>query len=152
MAHQHLMNSPEKRMKNVKVAKIEVIKSTAPVFDITVEDNHNFITNGGVLSSNCYVLLDEAQNTSVEQMKMFVTRIGVHSQFVVNGDTSQSDLTRNHENGLDYIVRRLRGVHSDINVTQFTNSDVQRSEIVKTILTYLDAPDLNAPERKRHDR
>jgi len=135
-------------MKNVKVAKIEIVDSTDPVFDITVDDNHNFITNGNVLSSNCVVLLDEAQNTTVEQMKMFVTRIGAHSYFVVNGDTSQSDLFKVNENGLDYIVRRLRGVSRDINVTEFTNSDIQRSEIVQTILTYLDGPDLDAPPKQ----
>jgi phosphate starvation-inducible PhoH-like protein len=91
--------------------------------------------------NNAYVILDEAQNTTIEQMKLFVTRIGQFSQFVVNGDISQSDLRGLPENGLEYIVRRLRGRSSEINVIEFNNSDIQRSDIVKTILTYLDTPD-----------
>jgi phosphate starvation-inducible PhoH-like protein len=91
--------------------------------------------------NNSFVILDEAQNTTVEQIKLFVTRIGEYSQFVINGDSSQSDLIRVQENGLDYIVRRLAGKSNKINVVQFMTSDVQRSEIVKTILLHLDGPD-----------
>jgi len=91
--------------------------------------------------NNAYVILDEAQNTTVEQMKLFVTRIGEYSYFVVNGDVSQSDLKGLPENGLEYIVRRLRGKSENIDIIEFSHSDIQRSEIVKTILTHLDGPD-----------
>jgi phosphate starvation-inducible PhoH-like protein len=91
--------------------------------------------------NNCYVILDEAQNTTVEQMKLFVTRIGEFSQFVVNGDISQSDLRGVPENGLEYIVRRLRGRSNHINVIEFGHSDIQRSAMVKEILLHLDGPD-----------
>lgn len=91
--------------------------------------------------NNCYVLLDEAQNTTIEQMKLFVTRIGEYSQFAVNGDSTQSDLKDVHENGLDWIVRKLRGKSAEINVIEFSNHDVVRSEIVRTILQHLDTPD-----------
>lgn len=128
-------------MKSARVTSIEILDSSEDVFDIMVEHNHNFFTNGGVLSSNCYVILDESQNTSIAQMKLFVTRIGEHSQFVVNGDVTQSDLHGQAENGLEWIVRRLRGKSSKINVIEFTHSDIQRSAIVKTILTHLDGPD-----------
>jgi phosphate starvation-inducible protein PhoH and related proteins len=103
--------------------------------------------------NNCFVILDEAQNTTIEQMKLFVTRIGNYSQFVVNGDASQTDLDRSKfpETGLEWISRRLRGVSSDIQVVQFTTSDIVRSEIVKTILTYLDGPDDQPrPRKERH--
>lgn len=99
--------------------------------------------------NNCYVILDEAQNTTIEQMKLFLTRIGEYSQFVVNGDASQSDLRGVPENGLEWAVRKLRGCSKDINVIEFRNSDVVRSEIVKTILTYLDAPEPRAQERQK---
>jgi phosphate starvation-inducible protein PhoH and related proteins len=91
--------------------------------------------------SNCYVLLDESQNTSVEQMKLFITRIGNHSQFAINGDGSQSDLNKNIENGLDWVVRKLRGKMPSINVIEFTSSDVVRSSILSKMIKFLDAPD-----------
>lgn len=102
--------------------------------------------------NNAVVILDEAQNTTVEQMKLFVTRIGEFSYFVVNGDTSQSDLRGVPENGLEYIVRRLRGRSEKISVIEFGHKDIQRSEIVKTILTFIDAPEERAPRStvRRH--
>lgn len=105
---------------------------------------------------HCYVILDEAQNTTVEQMKLFITRIGEHSQFAINGDVSQSDLKLwDGENGLAWITRCLRGVSPDIQVVEFSNSDVVRSEIVKTILTHISNP-VNKPaapaSRERTER
>lgn len=91
--------------------------------------------------NNCYVILDEAQNTTIEQMKLFVTRIGEYSQFAVNGDASQTDLRGVPENGLDWVCRKLRGRSSEINVIEFANKDVVRSEIVREILKHLDAPE-----------
>jgi phosphate starvation-inducible PhoH-like protein len=91
--------------------------------------------------NNSYVILDEAQNTSIEQMKLFITRIGEYSQFTVNGDASQSDLRGVPENGLEWVTRKLRGCSNEINVIEFTNSDVVRSEIVKTILQFIDTPE-----------
>jgi len=97
--------------------------------------------------SNCYVILDEAQNTTIEQMKLFVTRMGEYSQFAVNGDVTQSDLRGVPENGLEWITRKLRGCSEEINVIEFSNSDVVRSEIVKTILKYLDSPESKEKHR-----
>jgi phosphate starvation-inducible protein PhoH and related proteins len=94
-----------------------------------------------------YVLLDEAQNTTIEQMKLFVTRIGEGSQFSVNGDASQSDLRGLSENGLEWVARRLKGVSPDINVVEFFNSDVVRSDIVRTILQHLDTPEPRVSRR-----
>jgi phosphate starvation-inducible PhoH-like protein len=98
--------------------------------------------------NNCYVILDEAQNTTIEQMKLFVTRIGEYSQFAINGDASQSDLRGVPENGLDFIVRKLRGKDGKINVIEFGYSDVVRSNIVRTILQHIDSPD--HAQSKRH--
>jgi phosphate starvation-inducible PhoH-like protein len=98
-----------------------------------------------------YVILDEAQNTTVEQMKLFVTRIGEGSQFAINGDESQSDLRHGTENGLQYITRKLTGVSRNINTIRFTNADCVRSAIVQEILTHLDSPEqAPASRQSRH--
>lgn len=97
--------------------------------------------------NNCFVILDEAQNTTVEQMRMFVTRMGYDSIFAINGDTTQSDLKRPNrydgewENGLSFIIRKLVGRDAKINYIEFSNKDVVRSEMVKKILTFLDSPE-----------
>jgi len=98
--------------------------------------------------TSAYVILDEAQNTTIEQMKLFVTRIGEYSQFCVNGDSSQSDLKGVTENGLEWVTRKLRGASSEIQVIEFSNRDVVRSEIVRTILQHLDSPDPKAKTEK----
>jgi phosphate starvation-inducible PhoH-like protein len=99
--------------------------------------------------NNCYVILDEAQNTSIEQIKLFITRIGEYSQFVINGDVSQSDLRGVPENGLEWITRKLKGRDRNINVVEFTSSDVVRSEILKTILTHIESPDVRKEPQRR---
>ena len=97
--------------------------------------------------NNSYVILDEAQNATVEQMRMFVTRIGYGSQFAINGDVTQSDLEKprsagsDWENGLQWISRKLKGKDSMISYVEFQNRDVVRSEIVRRILTHIDAPE-----------
>lgn len=92
--------------------------------------------------NNAYVILDEAQNTTVEQIKLFVTRIGDGSTFVVNGDVTQSDLkTGRGENGLAWLSRKLRNAGGDIQVVEFENSDVVRSKIVRTLLGLLEKPE-----------
>lgn len=102
--------------------------------------------------NNSYVILDEAQNTTIEQMKLFLTRIGNYSQFAVNGDVGQSDLRGVPENGLEWAVRKLRGRVPSIQVIEFSHSDVVRSEILKTMLRFLDSPDDREvkPRRERH--
>lgn len=99
-----------------------------------------------------YVILDEAQNTTVEQMKLFVTRIGEGSQFAVNGDESQSDLKRLDENGLSWITRKLSGVSRNINVVRFTQEDCVRSAIVKEILQFIDTPEPRNSSRNTEPR
>ena len=105
--------------------------------------------------NNCFVILDEAQNTTPVQMKLFVTRAGNYSTFVVNGDASQCDLDARDlaefggENGLEWITRRLRGRSNKVNIVEFGQRDIQRSELVAELITLLDAPD---DRRHRRDR
>lgn len=85
----------------------------------------------------CFIILDEAQNTTSEQMKMFLTRLGNHSKMVINGDVTQIDLPRRTGNGLrDAVatVGHLRG----ISVVEMTADDVVRNDLVARIIRAYD--------------
>ena len=83
--------------------------------------------------SNAAVILDEAQNTTEMQMKMFLTRLGENSKMVVTGDPTQVDLPRGQGSGLDEAVDILAGVEG-VHTIRFTDKDVVRSELVKRIV------------------
>jgi phosphate starvation-inducible PhoH-like protein len=88
--------------------------------------------------NHAFVILDEAQNTTPEQMKMFLTRIGFGSKCVVTGDVSQIDLPRGQESGLidaERVLRRVRGIAT----TRFTSADVVRHPLVARIVEAYDA-------------
>ncbi len=88
--------------------------------------------------NNAFVILDEAQNTTPEQMKMFLTRIGFGSKCVVTGDISQIDLPRGNLSGLvdaERILRRVKGIAH----THFTSADVVRHPLVARIVDAYDA-------------
>ena len=83
-----------------------------------------------------FIILDEAQNTTPEQMKMFLTRLGFNSKAVVTGDLTQTDLPRGTRSGLAEAVKILEGI-DDIAVHRFTERDVVRHRLVqKIILAY----------------
>jgi len=88
--------------------------------------------------NHAFVILDEAQNTTPEQMKMFLTRIGFGSKCVVTGDVSQIDLPRGTDSGLIDAERVLRHV-SGIATTHFTSADVVRHPLVARIVEAYDA-------------
>lgn len=83
--------------------------------------------------NECFVILDEAQNTSVEQMKMFLTRIGFGSTAVVTGDVTQIDLPKGQRSGLMHVAKVLEDVDG-ITFTWFESKDVVRHPLVKRIL------------------
>jgi phosphate starvation-inducible PhoH-like protein len=83
--------------------------------------------------SDAFVILDEAQNTSVEQMKMFLTRIGFGSVAVVTGDISQIDLPRHQTSGLKHTIQVLKGVPG-IKFVHFEKQDVVRHPLVQSIV------------------
>ena len=85
--------------------------------------------------NNCFVILDEAQNCTFEQLKMVITRLGDNVKLVVSGDSSQSDL--NGKSGLAKIVERLQETE-DVGITRFQGRDVVRSQIVKDVLISLE--------------
>jgi phosphate starvation-inducible PhoH-like protein len=85
-----------------------------------------------------FVILDEAQNTSVEQMKMFLTRIGFGSRAVVTGDVTQIDLPSGKQSGLNNAVRILENVDG-IRFTFFSRKDVVRHPLVQRIVAAYEA-------------
>jgi phosphate starvation-inducible PhoH-like protein len=83
--------------------------------------------------NHAFVILDEAQNTTPEQMKMFLTRIGFGSKAVVTGDTSQIDLPKGMTSGLveaEQVLKRVKGIA----MTRFTSADVVRHPLVARIV------------------
>ena len=94
--------------------------------------------------SNAFVVLDEAQNATCGQMKMFLTRMGEASRMVVTGDITQSDLPRGVKSGLRDAQDTLEGI-DDIKFMYFNNKDVVRHHLVGKII---DAYDNNARERR----
>jgi phosphate starvation-inducible PhoH-like protein len=88
--------------------------------------------------NNAFVILDEAQNTTPEQMKMFLTRIGFGAKAVVTGDVSQIDLPKGQLSGLidaERVLRRVKG----ISMCHFTSADVVRHPLVARIVDAYDA-------------
>lgn len=83
--------------------------------------------------NNSFVILDEAQNTTPEQMKMFLTRLGFGSRAVITGDVTQVDLPRGHKSGLAQAIQIL-GKIDEIHVTKFESKDVVRHQLVQKIV------------------
>ncbi len=88
--------------------------------------------------NSAFIILDEAQNTTVEQMKMFLTRIGFGSRTVVTGDITQVDLPDNRESGLKHVMRVLEGV-AGVNFIHFSSGDVVRHTLVQRIIRAYEA-------------
>ena len=101
--------------------------------------------------NNSFIILDESQNTTLEQMKMFLTRIGFGSRAVVTGDISQIDLPRGARSGLieaERILKRVKGVA----FTRFTSADVVRHPLVQRIVEAYDAAQAAEPDTPRGGR
>ena len=98
---------------------------------------------------NAYIILDEAQNTTPAQMKMFLTRIGFGSKVVITGDASQKDLPAGAKSGLDVATRVLSKIE-DIGFCTLTSKDVVRHPLVQKIVKAYD--DFEAREKARSSR
>jgi phosphate starvation-inducible PhoH-like protein len=90
--------------------------------------------------ANSFIILDEAQNTTPTQMKMFVTRLGENSRMAVTGDPSQIDLPLGAKSGLNDALETLKGV-TGVTVTEFTDADVVRHPLVTRIVRAYNAKD-----------
>ena len=98
--------------------------------------------------NHSFIILDEAQNTTPEQMKMFLTRIGFGTKAVITGDVTQIDLARGQKSGLVESARILAGVRG-IAFRHFTSADVVRHPLVQKII---DAYDREAAKRAAPER
>ena len=124
-----------------------------PLYDALQEilgfDMYQKFTNNGVIEvaplaymrgrtlSDAFIILDEAQNTTGKQMKMFLTRLGFNSRMVITGDLSQIDLPRGIKSGLSEAVEILSGVKG-IGISELESADVVRHEVVSRIVDAYD--------------
>ena len=98
--------------------------------------------------NNSFVILDEAQNTWILQMKMLLTRLGYDSKAVITGDVTQIDIDRPEESGLVHVSRILEGIKG-IHFSYFTERDVVRHPLVMEIIKAYDADERAGNERRR---
>lgn len=96
---------------------------------------------------NAFIILDEAQNTTPAQMKMFLTRIGFGSKVVITGDLSQKDLPDGQRSGLEHALKVLEKVE-EIGVSKLTSQDVVRHPLVQKIVKAYDAYEVKTNQRK----
>lgn len=95
-----------------------------------------------------FIILDEAQNTTGEQMKMFLTRLGLRSKMVVTGDITQIDLPDGKKSGLKTVINILKDV-DDISIVKFTQKDVVRHKLVQDIIKAYERYDEKKTNNKR---
>ena len=85
---------------------------------------------------NCFMILDEAQNATFEQLKMFITRIGWDSKAVINGDIDQTDLLNKDRGGLEEFLERLEDIVG-VGIAELTDEDIIRNPIISKVLNAL---------------
>lgn len=128
------------------------------MYDFMGPDSYTRLTERGIIEvaplaymrgrtlSDAFIIMDEAQNTTSEQMKMFLTRIGFHSRVVVTGDVTQTDLPFGKKSGLSEAIRLLRDI-PDIGIIELTGRDIVRHELVQRIVEAYEASSRSVPER-----
>lgn len=99
---------------------------------------------------NAFIILDEAQNTTQPQMKMFLTRLGFGSKAIINGDVTQVDLPKGKMSGLDHAVSILKDV-AGIETVRFNKSDVVRHALVKRIIASYEKDEAKTKKSFNHD-
>ena len=100
---------------------------------------------------NAFIILDEAQNTTPAQMKMFLTRIGFGSKVVITGDSTQKDLPRDATSGLDVAVSVVKNLE-DISICRLTSRDVVRHPLVQRIVKAYEEYEQKQEQKKSHTR
>jgi phosphate starvation-inducible PhoH-like protein len=100
---------------------------------------------------NCFVIMDEAQNTTTSQLKMFLTRLGPSAKAIITGDLSQVDLPRNQQSGLRRAVNLLSPIKG-IGTIRLTAEDVVRHRLVKSIIKAYEAADEDEERGRFSDR
>jgi phosphate starvation-inducible PhoH-like protein len=96
---------------------------------------------------NAFVILDEAQNATVSQLKMFLTRMGVNSKFIMTGDSTQIDLPKKSESGMLQAMRILSGIEG-VSIIKFDERDIVRHKLVKKIVKAYENEEQSPPSPK----
>ena len=129
------------------------------LFDMLgVETYHKYVEKGNIeiaplaymrgrTLDDSFIILDEAQNTTKEQMKMFLTRLGFNSKMVITGDITQIDLPSGAKSGLKDCLRILRGI-DDIAQCKFNEKDVVRHRLVQDIIKAYEKNEVTRNDRK----
>jgi phosphate starvation-inducible PhoH-like protein len=99
--------------------------------------------------NNAFILLDEAQNTTTMQIKMFLTRMGPSSKVIITGDKSQIDLPKKQQSGLIEALRILKGIKG-IGFVELESNDVLRHKLVKDIIHAYDKHTSNDHDQPRN--
>jgi phosphate starvation-inducible PhoH-like protein len=99
---------------------------------------------------NAFVILDEAQNATISQLKMFLTRMGVNSKFIMTGDTTQIDLPRKSDSGLLMAMRILTNIEG-ISIIKFGEDDIVRHKLVKRIVRAYENDEIEAEKLKKNN-
>ena len=119
------------------------------LLDVGQEEGYRYLVmeymRGRTLNDS-FIILDEAQNTSCEQMKMFLTRMGFNSKMVITGDVTQIDLPSDKPSGLKEALRILDGI-DDIAICRLTGADVVRHALVQKIIAAYEQDD---KQREKH--
>lgn len=132
----------------------DALEDMIPIEKLKNYQEHNIIEIAplaymrGRTLNNAFVLLDEAQNTTAMQMKMFLTRMGPNSKVIVTGDGSQVDLPRHQKSGLSESVRLLSNVKG-IATVELTTKDVVRHRLVKSIINAYDKEQTKSDKSKK---
>jgi phosphate starvation-inducible PhoH-like protein len=93
---------------------------------------------------DAFVILDEAQNATISQLKMFLTRMGISSKFIMTGDATQIDLPKRSESGLIQAMRILADIEG-ISIIRFDERDIVRHKLVKMIVRAYEKEENNPP-------
>ena len=133
------------------VKHIENVGTTETVCIRVAAPDHLYITDDFIVTHNtlndAFIILDEAQNTTSEQMKMFLTRMGFNSKVVVTGDITQTDLPHHVKSGLRTAEHILKGIEG-ISFIQFSESDVVRHPLVASIVRAYDKNEQEVERKK----
>lgn len=133
------------------------------LFEILGHDNYNNLVEKGLIEvaplaymrgrtlDSAFVILDEAQNTTNEQMKMFLTRLGYGSKAIITGDVTQIDLPRGKQSGLKTVLKILEDVRG-IGITYLNRNDIVRHPLVQRIITAYEKYEKSSDNKKNHNR
>lgn len=110
-------------------------KEVARMLDEQIIEISPLAFQRGRTFKDCWIVFDEAQNSTVNQMKMILTRLGEGTKIIVTGDLNQTDRQFKNNNGLTDIVAKIKSSNSGVfGLSEFTTRDVQRSQAVKEVL------------------